>query len=286
MLAPSRRNANYLLFHFHSPDSGFAYQEIRLTNHKGVQELALSLDNEKKEAFAGILLNSGYPAEKKVRIARYLYAQHQFVFDTTYRFSTLAALKGREETVFMEYFLTVPGRGFLLLKEYGRPFLSSYRSEEIQHQEEEELRAVEGSRPPPYHVKNEYTRYPHLRVRKGTYERGDLGLYYLSATKGDSCWSGLLNQEQTGELNSADLSYVFVPKEGKLVFLYNNLHQSHHTTGSTTTLDGSGHLVNEGVVFWKGGIVLDFQKGRRISSRELAVPYGRTGGKGFAIIRI
>jgi hypothetical protein len=213
-----------------------------------------------------------------VRIVHYLFSQSRFAFDTTYQFSTLAAFKNRQENLFHEYFLPVPGRGFLLLKEHGRPFLSTY----MQEMQEE----INKSNLPLYHHKHEYTRYNQLLVRKGTYERGDLSLYYLPANKADSCWSGLMNQEQTGELNSADLSYVFIPQEGKLVFLYNSLHQNNQAISSATTLDERGHPLDEGVVFWKRGNVLDFQKARQISARELAVPYGRNGLKGFAIIRM
>ncbi len=287
MLAPGRRNAHYLLSHFNSEDSSFAYKVIQLTKHRGVQELSLSLDNEKGEAFAGILLNSSYPAIKKVRIVHYLFSHQRFAFDTTYQFSTLAAFKNKQENLFHEYFLPVPGRGFLLLKEHGRPFLSTYMREDFRKSNEEADDTVfTMNNLPPYYQKHEYTRYNQLLVRKGTYERGDLSLYYLPANKVDSCWSGLMNQEQTGELNSAELSYVFIPQEGKLVFLYNSLHQNKHATSSATTLDERGHPLDEGVVFWKRGNVLDFQKARQISARELAVPYGRNGLKGFAIIRM
>jgi hypothetical protein len=74
--------------------------------------------------------------------------------------------------------------------------------------------------------------------------------------------------------------------EGKAVFLYNDL--SYNTTkhGTTTMLDQNGHALNEGVIFWRPGNILNFQKARQITSRELAVPYEGNRGLGFAIIRL
>lgn len=286
MISPSRTSNNYLLFHFNGTDSSYAYSDIKLNQQARVQDLALSLDNDRKEAFAGILLNTRIASVKKARIAHYLLSQSRFDYDTAYLFNTSATDKIRDDNLFEQCFITVPGKGFMLLKEYGRPNPSPYVPEPGKADEEEDrMETGIASSIPAFINKNDYTRFGKLAGAKSTYDRGDLTLYYFPATTKDTCWSGIINKAQTNELNSSYLSYVFMPIEGRLVFLYNSL-LNDSRYGSATILDQQGNSLNEGLIFWKANNTLNFQKARQISARELAIPYEKNMLNGFAIIRL
>jgi len=173
----------------------------------------------------------------------------------------------------------------MFLKEFGRPNSSAFLMDEAEKADEEDTPM------PDQHVqvafnKNEYTRSDRLSGIRSNYDRGDLSLYYFPATKTDTCWSGIINKEQTDELNSSYLSYAVMPIEDKLIFLYNSLFRNDNKYSTTTVLDIKGNPLNEGIVFWKSNNILDFQKARQITEKELAIPYQKNNGLGFAIIRL
>lgn len=283
-VAPSRRSNNYLLCHFHYADSLLFQSEIKLAQHANVQQVSLTLDNVTNEASAGLLLNTYSGTIKKVQTAHYLLSQCHLDFDTTYRVNTLGSGQTKEAHLVEHYFMPLSVRGFLFLKEYGRSFVSIYQSEEVKPDDEiEESHSEQNTAP--FH-KNDYTRYTNFSATRRAYERGDLSLYYFPAKQQDSSWSGLINQAQTGELNSSFLSYRCVPLEGKIILLYNSLGNFETKFASTTFLDAQGHSLNKGIIFWQSNNRLDFQKARQISINELAVPYARNGNEGFAVIRM
>jgi hypothetical protein len=282
MAVSSRVNHNYLLFHFNGTNEEFVYKEIKLSTAVSVEEIVLSLDNVKQESFAGILSRIRNPAIKDVRMVHYSLTERRIDFDTSFRFNTVAANKVRNENIYEEYLLAIPGKGCMLLKEYGRPFSSKYSEE----QQSPEANSIANNVIPAAVNKNEYTRYGNLFGGRNKFDRGDLSLYYFPATANDSCWSGIINKEQITELNSSYLSYVFLPKEEKLFFLYNSFFRSRDQYGSTTVLDEKGNPLDEGVAYWKINNTLVFQKARQISENELAIPYERNLRKGFAIIRL
>jgi hypothetical protein len=183
--------------------------------------------------------------------------------------------------------MPVPDKGFTFLKEYGRPYLqnSSYGYNNTDDKEEEDF-PVSFENVPMSINKNDYTRYSNLSGSRLSYERGDLNFYFFPARKNDSSWSGIINKEQTNDLNSAYLSYICIPSNGKLVFLYNSMFNNYDKYSSTTILDEKGNPLNEGVVFWKTNNTLNFQKARQISAHELAVPYEKNKLGGFSIIRL
>ncbi|MGE5108674.1 MAG: hypothetical protein ACM3H8_14110, partial [Sphingobacteriales bacterium] len=113
----------------------------------------------------------------------------------------------------------------------------------------------------------------------------DLSMYYFPATGKDSCWSGIINKEQVTELNKGNLSYVFLPSDDKLFFLYNSL-QRFDQYSSSTILDINGNALNEGLVYWNIRSTLLFQKARQISEKEIAVPYEKNARNGFAIVKL
>ena len=174
------------------------------------------LNNEKQEASAGILSRLRYQPVKYIRIAHYLIADKRVDFDTSFRFNTTTN-KTRNENLYEEYFMTVPNKGFMLLKEYGKTF--SFSEQDERNNERNEADSVFSDA---VNVnKNEYTRYSNLAGSRTSFDRGDLSMYYFPWAPGDSCWSGIINKEQTTELSSSYLSYVFLPREDKLFFLYN-----------------------------------------------------------------
>jgi hypothetical protein len=286
MAVPSSMNRNFLLFHFNGMNEEFVYKEIKLSPSTTVEEVILSLDNSKNEAFAGILSRVRYQSLKNVRIGHYLLAEHRFDFDTSFRFNTLAANKTRNENIFEEYFMTVPGKGFMLLKEYGKAFSSPIHREI--DKDDNELKEINSSATdvPAYMNKNEYTRYSNLVGSRNIFDRGDLSMYYFPATPHDSCWSGIINKQQITEISTSYLSYVFLPREDKLFFLYNNLFRNSDQYSNTTVLDQKGNVLDDGIVYWKINNTLNFQKARQISENELAIPYQKNYRTGFVIIRL
>lgn len=285
-IAPSRHNNNSILFHFPFCSNRIIQSEIKLPQRAGIQTASLSLDDATQQAMAGILINSGASATKNVRIAHYLLSQGRFDFDTTYKINTLAVAKTNEENLFEQSFMPVPGKGFLFLKEYGKPYRFVYTNEEASQQSDNEKDSMNRSLVPVSFAKNDYTRFDNITGARQAYERGDLRLYYFPATPRDTCWSGLINQAQSGELNTSYLSYACMPVEGKIIFLYNSVWYNDAKSGSTTVLDPEGHALNEGLLFWKSNNILDFQRKKQIATKEIAVPYERNGFQGFAIIRL
>lgn len=281
MTVPSGTNHNFILVHFYGLDGKFSWREIKLSPSVSPEEIILSLDNTKQEASTGILSRIRYESVKNVRIAHYLLSDRRIDFDTSFRFNTLAN-KTRNENLYEEYFMTVPNKGFMLLKEYGKPF-SFNEPEERNYQRSEAdsilFDAVDVNR-------NEYTRYSNLAGSRTAFDRGDLSMFYFPWTRSDSCWSGIINKEQTTEITSSYLSYVFLPREDKLFFLYNEFFRNNNQYSNTTVLDQKGNTVEEGVVYWKMKNNLVFQKARQISANELAIPYERNGRNGFAIIKL
>lgn len=287
MTVASSVNRNYLLFHFRGIDDGFLYKEIKLPPATVIEETGLYFNNERQEGFVGILSRVRLPAIKNVRVANYSLADCQFISDTSYSFNTLAADKIKNENMYEEYFMTVPGKGFIFLKEYGRKFSSDFRDDYEESLEQlPHVSSVRDDNKPDLLNRNEYTRYNNLAGTRSNFDRGDLTLYYLPATPTDSCWSGIINKEQITELGTSYLSYVFLPRKDKLFFLYNSFYRNRDQFSSTTVLDNKGNPLNEGVEYWKINNTLVFQKARQISENELAIPYEKNWRNGFAIIRL
>jgi hypothetical protein len=278
MTVPSGTNYNFVLFHFNGVDEKFVYKEIKLSSSASPEEIILSLDNAKQEASTGILSRIRYESVKNVRIAHYLLSDHRIDFDTSFRFNTLAN-KTKNENLYEEYFMTVPNKGFMLLKEYGKPFSFDGLENYGRNEADSISAAVDVNR-------NEYTRYSNLAGSRTAFDRGDLSMFYFPWTRNDSCWSGIINKEQTTEITSSYLSYVFLPREDKLFFLYNEFFRNSNQYSNTTVLDQKGNTIEEGVVYWKMKNNLVFQKARQISANELAIPYERNGRNGFAIIKL
>ncbi|MFI5153469.1 MAG: hypothetical protein ACHQET_09060, partial [Chitinophagales bacterium] len=256
MMMPSRSNSNYSLFHFFVKDSGFVYREIKSPIYSVSEDVALSIDNEKQEVIAGVLSSFRYPTLKNVEVVHYSMNNHQFDFDSSYRFNTLVAYKIQDENLIHESFMAVPGAGFMLLKEYGKAYISPY--DDADYNSSRVLKFffasnyITSSLKPLSLNRNGYTRYDKVCGTRKIYERGDLSMFYFPASRTDSCWSGIINKEQITEFNVPWLSYLLVPMKSKLFLLYNSFFKNEIRYGNSTVLDLKGNLINdEGLVYWK-----------------------------------
>jgi hypothetical protein len=77
-----------------------------------------------------------------------------------------------------------------------------------------------------------------------------------------------------------------MPVNGKILFIYNSPSFGFDKFSSTTMLDSKGYLLDEGLVFWKGGNIMNFHRLRQIGSEELAVFYERNRLRSLALIRL
>ena len=95
-----------------------------------------------------------------------------------------------------------------------------------------------------------------------------------------------MNKEQTTDMNSPSLSYLFIPSKDKLALVYNSPYKDGDQFGASLFLDTRGNTLNiGGVIFWKLSHLLNFQQSKQIDGNEVAVPYQVNQRKGFAIIR-
>ena len=293
MTAPSRTNHNFLLFHFSGSDSEFVYREIKLPGGANVDAVALSLNEESHEALAGIMCKFRYSAVKTVSVARYSLLNHDLVFDSTYRFRTVSGARTRNENLEEEDFTALPGGGFMLLKEYGRPYSGTYRTEDFGFDyvgEGEATLIVNQPMDIPGMAttfgNDEYTRYNSLSGSGASHRRGDLNMFFFPGGKNGNCWTGIINKEQVTELNSSFLSYFMIPIRSRLFLLYNSRFRRTDQFGTTTILDQDGQPIDDaGIAFWDINNTLIFQKARQIAINEVAIPYERNQREGFAVIR-
>ncbi|HTL08319.1 MAG TPA: hypothetical protein VL307_08695 [Chitinophagaceae bacterium] len=289
MAAPSRSSNNFLLLHFDGISSNLSYKEIILPPMYRMEDVALSVNNEKGEAFAGVLSNYRQSARKNVQVTHYSFASHLFDFDSSYYFSTLAGNLASGNNLVRERFTAVPDLGFVLMKEYGRSTSSWYRNINTPVPWEAQWlpasNTSNSSAPGPF-TPNGYTRYSNATAVATDYSRGDLSCFYFPGRATDSCWTGFINKKQLTELNAPTLSYLFVPLQDRLIFLYNSADREGDPFGCTLELDPQGNLLSDReLISWKADQSLRWQAARQITSTEVAVPYERNQQRGFAIFR-
>ena len=290
MASPSRTNNNFLLLHFDGISNNVSYKEIVLPSLYKMEDIALSINNEKGEAFAGIMSRYRQTSHKNVHVTHYSFSGDAFDFDSSYRFSTLPVVQPKDNNLVKESFIAVPDLGFILLKEYGRTYINPFADNNYDLSLDPEiLFASSSSTSTPIYFPinaNGYTRYNNTSAIKNNYGRGDLSMFYFPGRSKDSCWSGFINKKQITELNAPALSYLFVPLQDKLIFLYNSVERDEDPFSCTTALDPQGNLVaDREMISWKGDQSLLIQQSLQITQNEIAVPYTRNGRKGFAIIR-
>ncbi len=287
MASPSRTSNNFLLLHFCDDDNSFSYKEVRLPEYSQLDDVAVSIDNTSGEAFAGILSKFHYAPLKNVQVVHYSMTKQAFDFDSSYRFNTLPGNKLKNENLVHESFVAVPGKGFLLLKEYGKEYSGAFDPDNAWDPETFFLNASFTNSLAPVQASSDgFVRINKLVSAGNTYHRGDLSLFYFPAQKNDSCWSGFMNKEQTTDMNSPSLSYLFIPSKDKLALVYNSPYKDGDQIGASLFLDTRGNTLNMGgVIFWKLSPLLNFQQSKQIEGNEVAIPYQVNQRKGFAIIR-
>jgi hypothetical protein len=303
MLSPSRQNSNFLLFQFSATDTTVSCREVMLPGTAVMEDVCLSIDNTTGEAVGGILSTFHYSPLKNIQVVHYSMRTKTFSFDSSYRLNTLGGKRIRNDNLVKENFVAVPGRGFLLMKEYGRSY---ERDIDDQNYDEgwdpaflfasNDIPEASGTGPSAARLRLPAPKYGYARYRERTnpewHDRGDLSLYYFPGSRKDSCWSGMISQEQVTELNSPNLSYMFLPMQDRIVLLYNSFVHGEKVYASTTVIDPRGEQVtNEGILFWGLRNTLDFQNSRQVAPDQVVIPYdiyvnGNANGKvGFAVVQ-
>lgn len=287
MAAPSRIIHNFTLFHACPNGSEYQFRDLPVSPFYKMEDIAMSINNEKEEMSVGLL--SGYlkTSLKNVHITNYSISQGRFDFDTSYRFNTQVR-DARNKNLSHERFIAVPGGGYMLLKEYGVPLESDKPENPFIGNPEAayllanytEANAGKADLEEGYHLNHGLSPIPLIR------NRGDLNLFYFPAVSKDSTWSGTLMMEQQAENNNPDLSYLIVPDKDKLYIIYNNVDGSVNPIATNTTLNRRGQPTGDALVFWKMNRQLNFQLAHHFAADEMAIPYIHNQQNGFAIIRL
>jgi|SRR6185312_14485211 len=288
MASASRTNRNYLLFHIYNDGKSFYYQEIQLSPFYSMEDIAMSIDNVHQGMSVGLLSRYRNTSLKNVEVTHYSMTQTRFDFDSSYRFNSIGG-RLESQNLSNESFISVPGQGYMLFREFGRRKDPENRQiPDIDPWDPVYLMAgfparVEHSTPA---NDNAYARNGGLQGIRSVFNRGNLTMFYFPAKKKDSTWSGMISTEQTTELNSPSLSYLVFPVKNKLFIVYNSKFRNSDELSTTTVLKVNGQPTGDALIFWKMNRVMDFQQYRRISSDEVAVPYRNNQQTGFAIIRL
>jgi hypothetical protein len=289
MAGASRTNRNFLLFHLYNDGQSFCDQEIPLSPYYNMEDIAMSIDNEHQEISLGLLSGYRNTTLKNVQVSHYSMIRNRFDFDSAYHFNTLAS-RLKNQNLHNESFISIPGEGYMLFKEYGR----------METNGEDQPRPNPDIWDPVFLAANfsgpenslsqlhtdGYTQRKGLQGIRSVFNRGNLTMFYFPLKPADSTWSGMINTSQTTELNSPSLSYLVFPVKNKVFILYNNLIRSADELGTTTTLNVKGQETDDALIFWKMNRSLHFQDARRISTGEVAVPFSNNLQNGFAIIHL
>ena len=285
MASPSRVSHNFSLFHVSANGLDYSSREIPLSPYYQMEDIAMSIDNEQQEMTMGLLSGYSNTSLKNVQVCHYSMKQGIFDFDSSYRFNT--QLRDiHDKNLSHQRFISVPGGGYMLLKEYGSPFefnrppVAPFNELETAYllANYSETRIEKEDNGMGYSLKHGLSPIPFVK------NRGDLNLFYFPVISNDSVWSGVLNMEQQTEINNPDLSYLLVPAKTRLYIIYNSPDGFSDPLATTTTLNLHGQPTDGALIFWKMDRLLNFQRAHVFSAREVAVPYRNDAG--FAIIRL
>jgi hypothetical protein len=287
MASPSRISHNFSLFHASSDGSKYYFREIPLSRYYKMEDIAMSIDNDRQEMSVAFLSAYSNTSLKNVQVYNYSMKLGRFDFDSSYHFNTQSH-SVRDKNLSHESFISVPGTGYMLLKEYGVPFdfkkpaipvMNNWESAYLLANYAEINTGKE-------QMKQGYTVNRGLSPIPAVRNKGDLNLFYFPARSGDSTWSGVLSMEQQSESNNPELSYLLLPVKNKLFIIYNSIDGYTDRMATTTTLNMNGQTADDALVFWKMNRMLNFQHAHRFSAGDVAVSYMRDQQAGFAIIRL
>ena len=266
-----------------SPDGNqYQFCEIPVSGIYRNEDIAVSLNDETLQI--GFLSSYRGSTLKNVQACSYRISEGKFEFDTSYRFNTTAR-DIKNKNLFHERFISVPGAGFMLLKEYGKPFSFSSPSMPPMNPWETAYMLTNYAESPG-EVKPGYAWQAGLSPLPLIRNPGDLSIFYFPGNSGDSVWSAALQAEQKAEENNPELSYLMIPANQKLYIFYNSLDGFTDPLATGTALNLKGRSADDPIVFWKVNRRLNFQQAHRISAGEIAVPYQQNNLHGFALIRL
>ncbi|MBA4166021.1 MAG: hypothetical protein H0X41_00480 [Chitinophagaceae bacterium] len=118
MSTPCRTGPGFLFFHF-CADGPFSFQNIRLSPDYHMEDIALTVEHESTGASVGILSGLGRTSLKQLQVTHYSMETGRFDFDSSYFFNTLAGDPTKKH-LSRETLMSLPARGFIFFKEYGR----------------------------------------------------------------------------------------------------------------------------------------------------------------------
>ena len=287
MASHSIKSADFSLFNSSGDGRDYNFKEFPVSRFYQMEDIAMSIDNEKDEVNIGLLSAYSNTSLKSVQVFDYSMKAGKFIFDSAYRFNEQAR-DIQSKNLTHERFVSVPGTGYLILKEYGPPFefakpgIPSLNNWEIEYLLTNYSEGKTGNK----QIKNGYTSNRGLSPISSIPNKGDLNIFYFPSAPNDSSWSGVLDMEQYAESNNPELSYLVIPTKNKMYVIYNNVDQSDKTFATTTELNLHGQASDGTLVFWKINKILNFQMSRRITDDEIAVPYTNNLQTGIAVIRL
>jgi hypothetical protein len=287
MAGPSRISRNFSIFHAGPNGIHYYFREVPLSPFYRMEDIAMSVDNGRQEMSVGLLSAYANTTMKNVQVFNYSMQKGKFDFDSAYHFNTQYR-DTRTKNLFHESFMAVPGAGYVLMLEYGKPKESDKQPvSEFNYWESTYLlthyKEMNKDQEP---VKNGYTLNSGLRPLPTVRNPGDLNLFYFPAVRKDSAWSGILDIEQHSDANNPFLSYLLVPTGNKLYMLYNHFDDYSEGLATTKTLNNQGQSTDEPMVFWQMDKLLNFQNARRFAANEVSVPFSEKQPTGFAVIRL
>jgi hypothetical protein len=286
MAFPSRISHNFSIFHISPNGSDYHFREIFVSPFYKMEDIAMSIDNDRAEMSVGLLSAYSNTTLKNVQVCNYSMKDGMFYFDSSYRFNTQSH-DIRNKNLNHESFISVPGGGYMFLKEYGSPydfnkpaipFISDWETAYLMANYTEQ-------EPDKKEIKEGYRLHRGLSPIPVVRNQGDLNLFYFPGISKDSTWTGILDMEQHTESNSPDLSYLLIPEKNKLFIIYNSTEGSTDPLATTTTLNMHGQATDDALIFWRMNKMLNFQQSHRFSAKEVSVPY-LNNLQGFAIIRL
>jgi hypothetical protein len=287
MVAPSRISCNFSIFHVGPLGSQYYFHEIPLSPFYSMEDIAMSVDNEQQAMSVGLLSSFSNSSLKNVQVFQYSMKEGKIIFDSSFHFNTqYRALRSRN--LYHEKFVAIPGRGYLLMMEYGKPYefqepavpaINYWESAFLlSHYAEMDLGKQS--------IQSGYTPNSGLRPIPTIVNQGDLNLFYFPSVAKDSSWSSVLESEQHAENNNPDLSYLVMADGKKIYLLYNQIDGYSNVIPTATILGSQGNATDEPLVFWQLQKTLNFQDAHRYSSDEVYIPYDGHQAPGFALIRL
>ncbi len=287
MASPSRISRNFSLFHVCPNGSDYYFREIPVASYYRMEDIAMYINNDQESMSVGLFSSYSNTTLKNVQVYDYSMKEGLFYFDSSYHFNTQRR-DIQNKNLSHESFIAVPGGGYMYLKEYGSPyefnkpsvpFINSWETPYLMANYSET--STDGKQ-----IKEGYNLNRGLSPIPIVRNQGDLNLFYFPAVSKDSTWSGIMNMEQHLETNNPDLSYLLVPEKNKVYIIYNSTEVSSDPQATTTTVNMHGQTTDDALIFWKMNKLMNFQRSRRFSAEEVAVPYLNNQQSGFAIIRL